>query len=1225
MRLNRLIIQGFKSFKDKTVIHFDEGITGIVGPNGCGKSNIVDALFWVMGEQSAKHLRGTNMKDLIFSGSAKYSPASFAEVTLVLDNVNGKHIHINGAVAKPSEIQLTRKLYRNGETEYRINNEQARLKDIHEVFMDTGAGAKSYSIIAQGEINKLVQAKPEERRVMIEEVAGITKFKLRKRESLKKIEQTQANLVRLEDLQAEIYKNLKNLERQAEKAEKARTLRERIKKYELIVESHKELDFIQDFVSADTTLEARKTELENLTLRRNQIDLLLEDEKIQKADMMERIDVAQDDYNTHSRELAAAEEKVKHLKKSSIEKERHIDRANRENQELSVDIEKRTQRLEALQAQLADLESANYEQMDFSSLEEKVDLLKTQMFDLEEELTEKRKGLTAAKDRFQSLDTEAFKNSSKLEEYSRLLQDLTLEIETLEKSTSNFTDDLLKDRTKVKTSAAKVEELRGILSKLTAEVDAASAELKAKDAAYRDLSRDVIQLESKRSSLIEINNSSEGRRAGAVELVKKVDDGSLEVLGKLIECDPEYATAVEQLIGESMDAVLTTLGRDAFTNLVSEFEATVDVLWPLDAVISAESIGRLETQGCRDLKALSEIIRINNPEYAQRLGKILNGFFVVENLTPELAAKINPDIQFKGLVSKDGKVLIKKIGNSVVYGVRNNSASEAQGMVQRNNLIQELGLLLTEKQTLLGDLEARIRELEKTLAEKRGALETRTREFHEVNTIYVSTKAALESKEANQSSNSSRLQILQGRKQETSRQRFALTEADEKIVDAKEAVAETVKELSGEVEDLEGRYHELKMSYENERDEMMELKVKSQSYKQHLNSLSSQIGDVTAQIDRYKEKQEANLAHLETFRAESEAAQQEAEAVEASNREMAEVLSEKETFLNLLKDQISQVLFSMQDKESELKTIVSRINKIEKDNVELELKTSQIIQEEELLVKDIFERYRIDLRAVILRHLEIPADKVADLKDVSAMYVMESEDGQIRIEHQDFEFEKRFPGQIKEAREKFKEYKTEFNRLGEINWQAIEDYDRQKLRHDFLKSQEEELKRSMTDLQTAILHIDEKSKLRFKEAFTEVNERFSKVFPIIFGGGSARLEVTGDLDSIECGVDIIAQPPGKKMQSITLMSGGEKAMTAVSLIFSIFLVKPSPFCLLDEVDAPLDDANVGRFNELLREMSSESQFILITHNKKTMELNDTLYGVTMQEPGVSKAVSVQLH
>jgi len=301
MRLNRLIIQGFKSFKDKTVIHFDQGITGIVGPNGCGKSNIVDALFWVMGEQSAKHLRGTNMKDLIFAGSSKYAPATYSEVTLVLDNVNGKHINISGTISKPTEIQLTRKLYRNGETEYRINNEPARLKDIHEVFMDTGAGAKSYSIIAQGEINKLVQQKPEERRVMIEEVAGITKFKLRKRESLKKIEATQSNLVRLEDLQNEIYKNLKNLERQAEKAEKARTLKERIKKYELLVESHREHDYLQDYTNAFTMLEERQVEFDNLTMRKSQIDLVLEDEKIQKTDMMEKIDTAQDDYNDHSR------------------------------------------------------------------------------------------------------------------------------------------------------------------------------------------------------------------------------------------------------------------------------------------------------------------------------------------------------------------------------------------------------------------------------------------------------------------------------------------------------------------------------------------------------------------------------------------------------------------------------------------------------------------------------------------------------------------------------------------------------------------------------------------------------------------------------------------------------------------------------------------------------------------------------------------------------------
>ena len=1225
MRLNRLIIQGFKSFKDKTVIHFDEGITGIVGPNGCGKSNIVDALFWVMGEQSAKHLRGTSMKDLIFAGSSKYAPAGFAEVTLVLDNVNGKHIHISGQVAKPSEIQLTRKLYRNGETEYRINNEPARLKDIHEVFMDTGAGAKSYSIIAQGEINKLVQAKPEERRVMIEEVAGITKFKLRKRESLKKIEQTQLNLTRLEDLQNEIYKNLKKLELQAEKAEKARTLRERIKKYELIVESHREHEYLQDFVNAESMLETRATEHENLTLRRSQIDLLLEDEKIQKTDMMEKIDSAQDDYNEHSRELAASEEKVKHLKKSLVDKEKHIDRATRENEELSIDIEKRSERLETLTSQLAELESNNYEQMDFSNLEEKVELLKGQMSDLEEELMEKRRELSASKDKFLAMDNEAFKNSSKLEEYSRLLQDLTAEIETLEKSTSNFTDDLMRDRSKVKSSQAKVEELSALLPSLKEEVEKLTAELKAQDQNFRELSRDVIQLESKRNSLIEINNSAEGRRAGAMKLVTQVGDGTIEILGKLIECDPEYAVAIERLIGESLDAVLATSSKDAFGTLTSDFDATVDLMWPTDSTISTESIGRLETQGCQGMKALSEIVRINNPEYEAKLQKILNGFFIVENLTTDLASRINPEIQFKGLVSRDGSVLIKKIGNSVVYGVRKDEASAQEGIVQRNNLIQEMGVTLEARQAELAILETTIMQNENSLSEKKTELDKVSAEFNEINTIFAATKAALESKEANQSSNSQRLTILQNRKTETSGLRLSLIEADEKVINQKEELETAVKELAGLVEDLESRYSEIKISFENERDEMMELKVKAQSYQSQLTSLKSQIEDVNSQIERYREKQTANLELLETYQTEIENAQTEVETTEASNRDLADVLSEKESFLNLLKDQIAQLLMSMQEKESELKEIVSRLNKIEKENVELELKTKQIIEEEELLVKDIFERYKVDLRATMMKHLEITSDKVTELKDISAMYIMETEDGQKTLEAMEYEFEKRFPGQIKEAKDKFKDYKTDFNRLGEINWAAIEEYDRQKLRHDFLKTQEEELKKSLLDLQTAIQHIDEKSKERFKEAFTEVNERFSKVFPIIFGGGEAKLEVTGDLDSIECGVDIIAKPPGKKMQSITLMSGGEKAMTAVSLIFSIFLVKPSPFCLLDEVDAPLDDANVGRFNELLREMSSESQFILITHNKKTMELNDTLYGVTMQEPGVSKAVSVQLH
>ncbi|MBT4790328.1 MAG: AAA family ATPase, partial [Halobacteriovoraceae bacterium] len=388
MKLLRLHLQGFKSFKDKTTINFDDGITGIVGPNGCGKSNIVDALFWVMGEQSAKHLRGNKMKDLIFAGSSKYTPASFAEVTLVLENDTGKHIHIGNQVSKPSEIALTRKLYRNGETEYRINNVPARLKDIQEVFMDTGAGAKSYSIIAQGEINRLVQAKPVERRTMIEEVAGVTKFKMRKKESIKKIEQTQINLNRLSDLQAEIHKNLKALERQAEKAEKARRLKGRVKHHELIVKSHKEHAFLSDYVSIRKSLEDNKLIVEQASIRKDQLELALEDERIKKVDLIEKIDDFQAQFNELSRELAASEERLKHLKKSCDEKGQHIVSRSKENEELGLDIESRSEKLSELKDKMRDLEAQNFEEMDFSSLEEKVDNYKESLTEKEELMSE---------------------------------------------------------------------------------------------------------------------------------------------------------------------------------------------------------------------------------------------------------------------------------------------------------------------------------------------------------------------------------------------------------------------------------------------------------------------------------------------------------------------------------------------------------------------------------------------------------------------------------------------------------------------------------------------------------------------------------------------------------------------------------------------------------------------------------------------------------------------
>jgi chromosome segregation protein len=1223
MRLVRLHIQGFKSFKDRTTIEFDDGITGIVGPNGCGKSNIVDALFWVMGEQSAKHLRGTNMKDLIFAGSSKYSPAGFAEVTLVLENTNGKHIHIAGTVARPAEIQLTRKLYRNGETEYRINNEPARLKDIHEVFMDTGAGAKSYSIIAQGEINKLVQAKPEERRTMIEEVAGITKFKLRKRDSLKKIEATQQNLARLEDLQAEIYKNLKNLEKQAEKAERARSLRERIKRYELITDSHKELEFLQDWTNADKILEERKTEMEQLSLRRQQLDLLLEDERVQKADAMDKINDAQADFNDHSRQLAASEERLKHLKRAITEKEKLIASRTKENEELAVDTENRMGRAEELTAQLAELEGTDYGAMDFSEREERSELLKQQLLDLEEELTTARREAGTAKDAVAALDQQQFRNSSKLEEYARLLQDIAAEIEVLEKQDSTSRDELVRERERFQTAKARLDEINAQLPEAKGTQETLVAEVKALDMEVRTLQREVIQTESKRDSLVEVNQQAEGKKLGAQDLVARHPDAGIEVLGRLVQCDEGYAQAVEELLGEALESVLIAGSKDVVARLGEGFTHAADILLALEDGVSPETAQRLGLT-LEGVRPLSDVVKCADEKFSMALERLLSGYFVATNLNEETVAALNPAIGFKGIVSPDGKTLVRKSLNTVTYGLRR-SEQETMGVVERNGLIERMSAELAEKKAKLADLETQLVTKEAALAEIRTKVEELSGKAQEAATQHASVKASLESKEKTFGTSSNRLEILQNRKSETSRLRLDLMEAEEKIARERKALEERSLNGASIMQDLETRHIDLKINYENERDELLELKVKAQSYEQQLKSLRSQIVDTEGQLERLKQKTEMNMLQLEQAAEEMQQAETEIAQGEEENRNLAEQLADKEQFLGLLKDQLSQILLGMQDKETELKNATARLSKLEKENVELELRQEQILGEEEILVKNAFEKHRVDLRYVIQNHLELSTESLSGLADLSAMFLMEGEEGPVTIEREAYEFTKRFPAEIRDYKEKLKECRTEFNRLGEINWQAIEDYDRQKLRHDFLKTQEEELKKSLADLQTAIQHIDEKSRERFKEAFHEVNERFSKVFPIIFGGGSARLEVTGDPDSPEAGVDIIAQPPGKKMQSITLMSGGEKAMTAVSLIFSIFLVKPSPFCLLDEVDAPLDDANVGRFNELLREMSGETQFILITHNKKTMELNDTLYGVTMQEPGVSKAVSVQLH
>lgn len=1224
MKLKRLILQGFKSFKDRTVIHFDEGITGIVGPNGCGKSNVVDALFWVMGEQSAKHLRGNSMKDVIFSGSSKYSPGTFAEVSLVLENNDGKHIHIGHQVSSPSEIQLTRKLYRNGETEYRINDIPCRLRDIQEVFMDTGAGAKSYSIIAQGEIHRLVNQKPEERRVMIEEVAGITKFKARKKESLKKIEQTEQNLARLNDLQQEIEKNLKSLEKQAAIAERARDLKEKVKRYDLVVHSHKEFDLLKNYKEGKTIVDERTEEIQNWSARKSIIEIGLEEERFRKDEETEKIEELQKEYNVLSKELAAAEERLVYLCKTQTEKEKLIETREKEIETVEIELNGRLEKLETLHNELALWEKKGEEDNDFQLLEEKVEHLKEELDFKVQSFNDLKDEVEVLKNSFNKTEQDLFRNSSRLEEYANQLQDLTKEIEALEAQYSGVNSQIVNEREAVTLAEKASIELKEKEMILRESIEAKSIEVRDLEQKLSQKSKVLIQTESKLQSLVEVNRSLEGKKDGISAFLKDHKEG-FSLLGTLIKCNEKYTKAVQVLLADFLETLVATADNDL--DLFSWIEANQKNLDYLKMTntekLSSEAVERLKLILGEDLVSLSDVLEMDE-ELKNKMASFLDGYFIVETLSTDSMQSLSSDIRFKGISDLNGTRKLANLFGAKLISVQVGT-DEAQGFIARNNLILEL-------QGLVSELQAEVTEMDSNSLIEREELESAKLNFDnlrdqaaEARAQFSSKKSALDAKLSSFESGFTRLEILKNRKNEISKSRLDMIESEESLSVRKTEMTNNLEDKQSRLSEIQEEVEIQRSNFEEERSTLLQKQVEAKSFESTLKSLNSQIDDLNGQIERLNQRLESNKTLVENYNSEIDQIILELEKLEAANKDKSMTLSDKEDVLNLLKDSLGQLLLSMKEREDEVKDITARINKNQREISENEVKLSQFVIEEEQNVRNIFEKYQVDLRIVLGKFLSYDDNDYQELKDVNSMFWMETEEGPKEVERVDFEFTRRYGQDLKECSDKLKSYKSEFGRLGDINWQAIEDYDRQKLRADFLKVQETELRSSLEDLQKAIAHIDEKSKIRFQAAYDEVNSRFQKVFPIIFGGGSADLKVVGDINDAECGIEIVAQPPGKKMQNINLMSGGEKAMTAVSLIFSIFLVKPSPFCLLDEVDAPLDDANVGRFNELLREMSSDSQFILITHNKKTMELNDTLYGVTMQEPGVSKAVSVQLH
>lgn len=1255
MRVKRLEIQGFKSFKDKTVIHFDHSITGIVGPNGCGKSNIVDAFFWVMGEQSYKHMRGNSSEDLIFNGSSKYSPLGMAEATLVMeteivDTSNepaGATVVDSPTYVKTKEISVTRRLYRTGEGEYLVNGTLARLKDIQELFMDTGVGAKGYSVIEQGQIGKIVNAKPEERRLLVEEAAGIAKYKARKKESLRKMEATQANLARLTDIIQEIEKSLGSLERQAQKAQL-------YKKYK------------DELLDKEMTWGRRKCSVyrEKLETLKNQRDALEQELVGMKAELQtaeNSIEIDRIQLLTNTKDAETLQAQIQDLSQELSEERSALELSRRRQEDLASQLLSLKKEKEELQTAIAasteqlEINKREYQEIDqlFHSAAEEAKEANNVLLQARQSVQQARSELDSNQRKLMSgihqiseMTSKAAALMSKAESARAQAERLTQQSEAQNEKHQSIEEELAKAQETLRT----LQEQR---DSLQIEKKTESAKLQDDERTLREIETErnhalkaLTQLKSKLNSLEELNHSHEGLADGPKSALDWAQaqghEGVLTAFTDLLEVTPGYETALETWLESRIESLFTenpSVATSAIEQIRNDKHGRVCIQLLTGGTNaqgsqkkSPEKPGKesfetlqalLEKHQFKVLGVLSSFVKPvtdgKHPYENSAISAQLERVCVVESSAP--LGDFLPDflknvelttIEGWSLVTLDGMALE---ASGILRGGSSQSTG-AIGILRRKNAIEEL-----KKQAAEAD--AHHQTLEEKAAELKEAVEITRDRFQSLQSELQTCEVQLAARErdvhqterALKDSRSSLESLLQDVEEMNLEAENALTERESINEKLQEHIA-TRSELEESISSTEGELLAKEEVLSGKDSDLQALRIKEASLRERSNSLKREQ-EATRSLISDRERRVSEVEKI------LNRATQERESFTGGESQLEERIEELVLTLSQLREQLATIKDQIEQGNAKVNSLMERTKGLHKSGdrktsefTQLALEIEKLSGDLTHLIQNLEEKYGpgcLDLPSTTEEASNDPApvdQETADPASVGPAPVEMTPEEELALSEE-----------VERLRERIR-------RLGEVNMMAIEEFNQLKERYDHLLTEKSDLEHSLKNLEDAIEHINKTSEERFKKAFEAIAERFERLFPIIFGGGQAKLSLVypeGSSDILDAGVDILAQPPGKKVANITLLSGGEKALTAVSLIFAIFMVKPSPFCVLDEVDAPLDDANIGKFNALLREMSVKSQFILITHNKKTMELNDTLYGVTMEEPGVSKMVSIEMH
>ena len=1179
MYLKSIEIQGFKSFANKIVFEFQNGITGIVGPNGSGKSNVADAVRWVLGEQSAKQLRGSKMEDVIFAGTEARKPVGFAYVSITFDNED------HALPVEYNEVTVTRKVFRSGESEYQLNGHSCRLKDITELFYDTGIGKEGYSIIGQGQIDKILSGRPEERRELFDEAAGIVKFKRRKAASIKKLENERENLVRVNDILKELEKQVGPLEKQSEKAKEYLKLKQDLKIRDVnafLMESdeirislkeceEKSLIAANDLKAANEEYDSTKAEYDSLEIQLNEINnsiettnTLLSNTEIEKQRLDGVINVYAEQIKTIQANSVHYTNRLSDISKSIDEKKESLSKLDEEKQSLAESLtsyeEKRAEAKKKHDEILNSIEEINKNIEDYNNKIIDVLSLKTKT--------------TADNQKFQTMLEQ--KNIRKAELNSIIIQKKSEE-NLADNSINEFSDQLVKADNKINNLTEQINDVnQGIFTNKNKITELTSIIDKEQTQYHRE--------KSKLESLIAITERYDGYGNSIRKIMelKETNSGILGVIADIIKVEKKYETAIETALGGTIQNIVTDNEKTA-KELIAYLKDNKLGRATFLPITSVSGKNTYESEPCMKEKGViglaCNLVRVDF-EYTKLAKYLLGRILVVDNIDNGLAIAKKYKYSLR-IVTLEGEQL--NPGGSMTGGAFKN----ASNLLGRRREIEELKKNVADVSKSLNEHKSLTSELRKSVAslrEQNDSLNKAMREAQvEKNTIVMNLNSATNRRD----------EIIS-----------SLADINSQIADVEREITEISGNLSNasdSLASLDSINEESKNEIESLNSLLAEKKLEEAAVNDSFDNIKLQFSSLLQKdsfIDENKERINQEIRELKA----------EADDIQLKMASTNEEISAKNSEILQVKEKIAVSSKQIEDCKTKIETLKEKRNNYTNSHKVFFDKRESISGRISDLDKEV---YRLNATKEKLEEsLDVLTDYMWDEYELTYSYA---------IEYKNEEF-----SSLTAIKKEINTLKSSIRALGDVNVNSIEEYKEVNERYQFLKSQHDDLIEAENSLVKIIDELDQGMRVQFQQKFDEIKVEFDKVFKELFGGGHGTIQLVDDEDILECGILIISQPPGKKLQNMMQLSGGEKALTAISLLFAIQNLKPSPFCLLDEIEAALDDSNVARFANYLHKLTRHTQFIVITHRRGSMSAADRLYGITMQEKGVSTLVSVDL-